>query len=279
MNHRVLLTFDVDRDWPIEKYGRMEAISGMKDDTPDDPAIRATAQGLEFILDILEEKGKRATFFLEAAVLNKLQRDTVSRLSKHDIGCHGYAHEDFLGLGTGYTPTSEERTNVLRTAQAIISDRIRPPMGFRAPYLRWDRELLRLVSNLGFQYDSSETIKQATALQAYETNGLLEVPLSTGTDMENAIISGYLWQLHEGKRSVDDYLYFIRNQAENPRIEYSMLATHPWHLYLSTGKRSYLTGDELQRNLGAFRGLMDQIEDNIMAIDEYLTHLSEQNKP
>ncbi len=274
-----MLTFDVDRDWPIEKLGQMEAISGIREDTPDDPAIRATSQGLEFILDLLEEKGKRATFFLEAAVLSKLQRETVSRLSKHDIGCHGYAHEDFLGLATGYTPSIDERIHVLRTARAIISERIRPPKGFRAPYLRWDNELLKQVSSLGFQYDSSETIKQAITLLPYETSGLVEVPLSTGKDMENAIISGYLWQLHEGKRKVDDYLYFIGTQAENPRIEYSMLATHPWHLYLSTVGKSYLEGEKLKRNLNSFKALLDHLEDKIMAIDEFLTHLSEQNKP
>ena len=274
MNHPVILTFDVDRDWPVEKTGRMEAISGIKPDTPDDPSVHATTRGLDFILDLLEEMDYRATFFLEASVLTKLPSDIISRLSKHDIGCHGYAHEDFLGLGTSYTPTLEERWEALKLAHSIISKELRPPLGFRAPYLRWDSELLRQIRELGFQYDSSHTIRQATALSSYTTEELIEVPLSTGRDDKNNVISGYLWQLHEGNRKIEDYLHFIERQAVLPNIRYSMLATHPWHLFLSTVSRTYLEGKELARNLESFKRLVERLGEDITAVDNYLTHLS-----
>ena len=271
MTHPVLLTIDLDRDWPIEKIGRMEARSGMEDDTPDMPVIRATQQGVEVILDILEKWGLRATFFIEASVLKHLPEEHIQRLSKHDIGCHGYAHEDFTGVGSEYKPSKAEVVEVIKKARTIIETRLRMPRGFRAPYLRSNGIIRTVVREQGFQYDSSETVKQASALSPYLTGeDIQEVPLSTGLDRNGRVISGYLWQLHEGRRKVADYLHLIDTQATNKDIKYSMIATHPWHLFLSTITKKYTEGEVLRKNHERFTELIESISDKIMSIADFL---------
>ncbi len=66
-----------------------------------------------------------------------------------EVAVHSYHHID-LSLQS----PAAQRDQVVRARHAFAQNHV-PAVGFRAPYLRWNRELLRLLFAHGFTYDSS----------------------------------------------------------------------------------------------------------------------------
>jgi peptidoglycan/xylan/chitin deacetylase (PgdA/CDA1 family) len=281
-NHPILLTFDLDRDYPIERIGLFEAKSGIKSNT-NELKIDAALKGTKVVLDLLDEFNIKATFFIEGVVIEEIQKiDKIicDRLKKHDIGSHSYAHEDLTGVKSKYIPSKFEKEYVVKKSVEVLTTIFNSsPIGFRAPYLHLPDNFEPILSKLGFIYDSSQTIKQATSLEVkLIQNKFYSIPLSTGKDINNKPISGYLWQLHEGNRSVEEYLQFIDSQAKNDNIKYSLLATHPWHLFVNTLRRNYVDYQTAENNITQLRKLLSIISPNTMSITDYLTDLGLINK-
>jgi peptidoglycan/xylan/chitin deacetylase (PgdA/CDA1 family) len=68
----------------------------------------------------------------------------------HEIGCHGWYHEDFAEL----EPDAQGEV-LRRAAEAVMARTGSPPAGHRAPYWSLGPGTLALVEATGFAYDSS----------------------------------------------------------------------------------------------------------------------------
>jgi len=106
------------------------------------------------ILDLLEEKGVTATFFILGWVAERRPRLVQAIVDRgHEIGCHSYAHRLIYDL----TP-AEFREDTLR-AVATIGDACGVvPKVFRAPSYSITREsfwALETLIECGFTHDSS----------------------------------------------------------------------------------------------------------------------------
>lgn len=139
------LTFDV------EDYPTLVARFWMgREQPPTEAVVRSTRQ----VLDLLAERGVRATFFVLGEVAScfpGLMRDINS--AGHELGVHGYYHHQV------FTRTPEQFRREVSDAKAVLEDAVGNPVrGHRAPAFsiipetRW---ALEIVAELGFTYDSS----------------------------------------------------------------------------------------------------------------------------
>lgn len=107
--------------------------------------------GVPRILDLLDRHHIAATFFVPGHTVVTFP-DSVAAIvaAGHEVGCHGWAHEDLAKLDRATL-----RDVMLRSAEAVAAASGRPPRGFRAPYWSLSDDVLELVDELGFTYDSS----------------------------------------------------------------------------------------------------------------------------
>lgn len=118
----VALTFDHD------------AISS-EVDRGDGPTLRSRGEfgprvGAPRILDLLEREAIPSTWFVPGHTIVTFP-DSVAAIvaAGHEIGCHGWAHEDLAALGP-----EGERDVMERSVEAVGRVSGEAPRGFRAPY-------------------------------------------------------------------------------------------------------------------------------------------------
>jgi peptidoglycan-N-acetylglucosamine deacetylase len=101
--------------------------------------------------DTVERHGVTATFFVTGAQAAADPAGTAALAAAgHEVGTHGWAHEDWASL-----PPEEERALLERTT-TTVSDAIgRPPLGFRAPGGARSDATSRYLVDLGYRYDAS----------------------------------------------------------------------------------------------------------------------------
>jgi polysaccharide deacetylase family protein (PEP-CTERM system associated) len=187
------------------------------------------------LLDILDEAGVRATFF----ILGDLARQFPSLVKRianagHELGSHGYAHRPVHRL----TPDSflkdldQTRDVIQQAAGSAIH-------GFRAPYFSIDPRCLwafDVLCDAGYEYDSS-VFPLRTILYGYAgasrlpyrpvTGGkLVEYPVATirMAGMTLPVAGGFYWRMlpYPVIRSAIQKL----NRQEVPAVFYM----HPWEL-------------------------------------------------
>jgi peptidoglycan-N-acetylglucosamine deacetylase len=107
--------------------------------------------GVPRILDLLARHGIAATFFVPGHTAVTFP-DSVRSIVEagHEIGCHGWAHEDLAKHSA-----DEQRAILIRSRDVVGEAFGRALTGFRAPYWSLADETLPLVEELGFLYDSS----------------------------------------------------------------------------------------------------------------------------
>lgn len=145
---RNALTFDV------EEYFHAEAFAGML--APDEwPSLASrVVETTGRLLDILDDAGARATFFVLGWVADRYPH-LVRRIAAggHEVACHGYGHRMIHRL----TP-AELREDVTR-AKGLLEDTLGSPIvGYRAPTFSVVRQTwwsLDVLCEAGFRYDSS----------------------------------------------------------------------------------------------------------------------------
>lgn len=283
----VAFTMDVDPDANRAREGRPDAVSAGSDDGVQMDACR---EGLEWIAEVLEQTGLPCTFFWETRTLLHLSekdRDLLDRLRENtrlEHGCHGLRHEDFAGEVSGQPLDAGATREVVETAsggfEQVFGER---PRGFRAPYCRLTDELIAALSEAGYRYDASRTVelrKGSDLLPTYLTRdpqNLWEIPMCRWRDSEGKPISGYLWQLMEGRRPEDDYLDMIGDIAKRYRTVLVQLALHPWHMHIrADGHR--LSNSEARKNrekLGSIIwGLLRMDGLHFSKVGDYLDGLS-----
>lgn len=107
--------------------------------------------GVRRILDILERTGVRSTFFvpgLTADLHPRAVRDIAA--AGHEIAHHGYHHLKPSGL----SPV-EQAEQLDRGSEALERLTGERPVGYRAPMWDLSWEMLELLAERGFRYDSS----------------------------------------------------------------------------------------------------------------------------
>jgi peptidoglycan-N-acetylglucosamine deacetylase len=107
------------------------------------------------LLDLLDELGARATFFLLGmSVAN--ERDLVAEIVRrgHEPACHGYAHARV------YEQTPDEfRADLDRAVETIVDATGQRPLVYRAPAFSINRRTpwaYDALAEMGFRYDSSQ---------------------------------------------------------------------------------------------------------------------------
>jgi peptidoglycan-N-acetylglucosamine deacetylase len=106
--------------------------------------------GVPRLLDLLERRGIRGTFFVPGHTVESFPHETTAILERgHEIAHHSYAHVD----PPQQTP-DEERADMERALDALERIGVRP-LGYRSPSADLSDVTLELVEEHGFVYDSS----------------------------------------------------------------------------------------------------------------------------
>jgi peptidoglycan/xylan/chitin deacetylase (PgdA/CDA1 family) len=108
--------------------------------------------GVPRILALLDRHAIPATFFVPGHTAVTFPGSVSSIVAGgHELGCHGWAHEDLASL----EPLAERDVmarsydTIGRAARGVM------PKGFRAPYWSLSPHTLDIATELGFRYDSS----------------------------------------------------------------------------------------------------------------------------
>jgi len=182
----VAITFDVEHDCP-----------------PYLTTTRGMEEGLPKLLDLMEEKKIKATFFFTAEMARrfpKLVRRVIDE--GHELGSHNYNHErlDKLNFNTG-KKAIERSLKVLRKFGEVVS--------FRAPNLQFPNEYYRVLEENGVLIDSSKATYKGYRSGVKFFGNVLEVPVST----TNSVIR-LPWKIQR-------IIYF---RLKEPRVYFA----HPW---------------------------------------------------
>lgn len=153
--------------------------------------------GLPRVLRLLDKHNISATFFVPAvsAILHPQMIPSILEKKRHEIGAHGWIHENLSLLGE-----SEERRLLNQSIEYLAKVTGRRPVGFRSPGATYSPNTIRLLKEAGFLYESTLMASD----DAYELlidgqpTGMVELPIE--------------WIL-------DDAPYFIRTGAlPSPRL-------------------------------------------------------------
>jgi peptidoglycan/xylan/chitin deacetylase (PgdA/CDA1 family) len=107
--------------------------------------------GAPRILELLADRKIASTWFVPGHTLETFPESTAAIVAGgHEVGCHGWFHEDVATLAD-----DEERELVERCAAAVERVTGARPRGWRAPYWSLGTRSLELVEASGFVYDSS----------------------------------------------------------------------------------------------------------------------------
>ena len=142
------LTFDV------EEYFHAEVFSGVLRPEEWPTLTSRVARTTERLLDLLDEVGVRATFFVLGWIAER--HPTLARAIArrgHEVACHGYGHRMIQHL------TRAQFGEDVARAKAVLEDTTGTPViGYRAPTFSVMRETLwslEVLCETGFRYDSS----------------------------------------------------------------------------------------------------------------------------
>ncbi len=151
--------------------------------------------GVPRILECLSRHGVKASFFMPAAVA-LIDPDEPRRIRDcgHEIGMHGWLHEN-----NSLLTYDQERELMLRAFETLERATGESPVGFRSA--NWDigPGTMRIVRELGLDYDSSLMADESCyeILIDGQPSGIVEVPV-------------------EWLRDDAAYLMFNRNPAVRP---------------------------------------------------------------
>ncbi len=141
-----LLTFDFE-DWHQLVYHQIGRADWRK-------GSDAFGRHISTLLDLLDELGVRATFFVAGVTAERHPEALADVAARgHEVGCHGYDHV------RAYEQTPDEfRRDVVRCVDVVERICGVTPAGYRAPWCSitrdsaWAHDVLR---DVGFRYDSS----------------------------------------------------------------------------------------------------------------------------
>ncbi|MDR3074546.1 MAG: polysaccharide deacetylase family protein [Candidatus Methanoplasma sp.] len=239
-------TVDLDRDVNTPVPGEIPAGS-VDRGAGTSPRFGSARAGLDVLLGILSDAGMRATFFAEGRTLETI---SAGGLSRHEVGVHGYDHEDMTSMSG-----RDIRECMSKAVGSVRSTVGRDPTAFRAPYMKMNDAVLGILPEFGIKYDSSVYVPlNASIMPRVLPNGITEIPVPEGTDSSGKKIAAYLWPMHEGRRKPDDYVKMASEVEEGVFV----LATHTWHMTESRDG-GMMTPDQASRNAENVRTVLEGI--------------------
>jgi peptidoglycan/xylan/chitin deacetylase (PgdA/CDA1 family) len=157
--------------------------------------------GLWRVLRLLASYDIRSTFFVPVHTALTYP-DGVRAIidAGHEIGCHGWAHEN-LALLKG----RDQRDLLLRCRAALAEIWGRDVSGFRAPFWQLSTKTLEIVEELGFVYDSSLMADDFVPYRVRH-NDVHDVAVSSPGDPGKLVEVPVSWAL-------DDWPYFEPSSA------------------------------------------------------------------
>ena len=141
----VCLSFDVDNESYLLAAGNTSA-------TTLSAADFGAQEGLPRILGVLDKYNIPASFFIPAvsAILHPEMIPAIMKPGRHEIGVHGWIHENPPGLAAG-----EEERLMDQAIDYITKATGKRPVGYRAPAWAFSENTLGLIRKKNFFYDSS----------------------------------------------------------------------------------------------------------------------------
>lgn len=277
----VAISLDIDPDANCAVKGRYDALS---------PPVElgvvcgdACKKGLLKIFELLDAYSLDATLFYEARTAQELVIGGVDLpylSARHEVACHSLKHEDFLGVVSGVPMGEGVIVETVEKAKTILEKIfVREIKGFRAPYTRINRLVMKALEQLGFAYDSSETMPLGAEWQgkpypstAFDSN-LLELALPSFKDSNGKKMTSYLWAIFEGKRVSREYIdavLWARDVAKGGLFIFSM---HPWHLYTNYQGIPF-SRERVRENIKNLEDVFSQLKQmkgiNLIRQDRYL---------
>jgi len=251
MTKKFCFTVDVDRDANECVTGRVAAASLR---SGGNARFTSSAKGTGIILDILSEMGIKATFFAEARTLENID----VHFGNNEVAMHGLDHEDLTGELSGITLSDDEINKIMRTSSDIIKERTGTrPKGFRAPYMRTSERIMNILPKFGVVYDSSLYSELSKKMHPYDVgNGMREIPVPVRTDGNGKRTAAYLWPMHEGIRTPDEYVRMADTVEEGVFV----IATHSWHIVES--RNGIMDAAQREKNIGNVRKIVTAVLDN-----------------
>ncbi|MGE0705925.1 MAG: polysaccharide deacetylase [Vicinamibacterales bacterium] len=138
--------------------------------------------GLPRILRLLDKHAVPASFFIPAvsAALHPEMIPAIQASNRHEIGVHGWIHEDLSELNN----ETEERRLLNQSIELLAKVTGRKPVGYRAPSWRFSQYTMQTVKDAGFLYDSSLMASDDAyeILLNGEPSGVVELPIERIVD-------------------------------------------------------------------------------------------------
>ena len=223
--------------------------------------------GLPRILELLDRQSVPASFYIPAmsAALDPQMIQQILRGKRHEIGVHGWMHENLPMVGDA----AKEEKLLAQSIEYLTKATGKRPVGFRAPSWAFSESTLDQIQNAGFLYDSSFMAMD----EPYEllSNGqdtrMIELPI-------NWIADDYPYYEPQAAGSLPDpELVFdvYKGEFDVAYQERTMfiLTMHP-HV---TGHRSRIAGLEklivyMKSKPGVWFATLDQVAEYVKAQEE-----------
>ena len=191
---------------------------------------RGVEKGLPILLDILSRHDIRATFFVTGQTAEKFSDLIRITSKKHEIACHGYAHEEFNMLSA-----EDQFKSIERATRVLTKITGRRPVGFRAPRFRANLDTFAALERAGYLYDSSRVSYKLG--QGISSSKLIEIPNTLPSLFflrTPSVFSTHIWR-------------FLTNA-----LPVTVLSLHNWELVKMKGARfasRFATGGTALRRL------------------------------
>ncbi|MFI5059282.1 MAG: polysaccharide deacetylase [Candidatus Acidiferrales bacterium] len=134
--------------------------------------------GLPRVLDLLDRQQVPASFYIPAmsAALHPQMIQDIVRRNRHEIGVHGWMHENLPSIGDA----AKEEQLLTQSIDYLTTAVGKRPVGFRAPSWAFSQHTLDQIRKAGFLYDSSfMAMDEPYELIANgQKTGMIELPIN-----------------------------------------------------------------------------------------------------
>lgn len=150
MSKELLVSFGIDVDavagW-LGSYGGEDSPSDIQ------RGIFAAEVGIPRLLELLRRREMKATWFFPGHSIDSFPSQATSVVEAgHEIGAHGYSHENPISM------SAEQEEDVLSRCVELISQLTgRAPRGYVAPWWEVSKNTAHLLIRYGFSYDHSQS--------------------------------------------------------------------------------------------------------------------------
>lgn len=128
------------------------------------------AEQIDKYLSLLDKYNIKATFFVTVSFLPLCKNFLLKAINNgHEIALHCYEHEILKNL------PKEEFDALIKKSKEILKQELGvEPVGYRFPCFEYKDQLLDVLKDNGFIYNSSMSMREGNV---FNVNGLYEIPL------------------------------------------------------------------------------------------------------